>query len=348
MKVIFDIGHPAQLNYYLNTIKLLSDNNDVIVTLIDRGKLYKITKKELKEFEKVRIVKIGKHKGTKLSTIFDANVFRLLQLFVFYFKNRPDISIGNGFLHGISGRLLGIPVLIFNDDVERKLNNKLMVWFSSEFYHVAGKISTKQNKNITSLNVLKEWSYLAPKYFKPNVKVLENLNLEPYQYIFVREVINGTLNYANQESNIVASIADQFPKDIKFLLSLEDKKMIHKYPKNWILLNEPIEEIHSLIYFSKLLVSSGDSMAREAAVLGVPSIYCGVREMKANKAMIDKGKLYFLPSTKVANMVREISRKNMVEYIRDKQIFREELEEQWMDLTNFILERVDALSGKSN
>ena len=48
---------------------------------------------------------------------------------------------------------------------------------------------------------------------------------------------------------------------------------------------EPIEDIHSLIYYAAGLVSSGDSMAREAALLGVPSYYLGIRySMPANAA----------------------------------------------------------------
>jgi hypothetical protein len=63
------------------------------------------------------------------------------------------------------------------------------------------------------------------------------------------------------------------------------KKRRDEYPADWILLQEPIEDIHSLIYYSAGLVSSGDSMAREAALLGVPSYYLGIRySMPANAA----------------------------------------------------------------
>ena len=63
------------------------------------------------------------------------------------------------------------------------------------------------------------------------------------------------------------------------------KKRRDEYPADWILLQEPIEDIHSLIYYAAGLVSSGDSMAREAALLGVPSYYLGIRySMPANAA----------------------------------------------------------------
>ena len=63
------------------------------------------------------------------------------------------------------------------------------------------------------------------------------------------------------------------------------KKRRDEYPADWIMLQEPIEDIHSLIYYAAGLVSSGDSMAREAALLGVPSYYLGIRySMPANAA----------------------------------------------------------------
>ena len=74
------------------------------------------------------------------------------------------------------------------------------------------------------------------------------------------------------------------------MLSLEDKSTKERYPEDWILLEEPVEGIHSLIYYSCALISSGDSMAREAALLGVPSYYLGIRyDMPAKSCCIKAG-----------------------------------------------------------
>ena len=53
-------------------------------------------------------------------------------------------------------------------------------------------------------------------------------------------------------------IASKIPHDRKVLLSLEDKSMKERYPEDWILLEEPVEGIHSLIYYSCALNSSGE------------------------------------------------------------------------------------------
>jgi len=132
---------------------------------------------------------------------------------------------------------------------------------------------------------LKEWSYLNPRTFVPNVKVLEKYGVKPKEYMFLREVTVGTINYTGQESGAILGIKDMIPKGMKVLFSLEEKKRRNEYPEDWILLQEPIEDIHSLIYYSAGLISSGDSMAREAALLGVPAYYLGIRySMPANAA----------------------------------------------------------------
>jgi hypothetical protein len=43
------------------------------------------------------------------------------------------------------------------------------------------------------------------------------------------------------------------------------------------------------MYYSALVASNGDSMAREGAQLGVPSVYLGQRSMKANDALYAMG-----------------------------------------------------------
>ena len=103
-------------------------------------------------------------------------------------------------------------------------------------------------------------------------------------------------------------------------------------------MEEPIADIHSLIYFSKLMVSSGDSMAREGAMLGIPSIYCGIREMKANQLLIDKGILEHCP---VEKAVKPFNDYISSEFDQEKQIkIRENLLKEWVDMNQFMMSQI--------
>lgn len=338
MKIWFDILHLAQLNFYSNSIIELSKNNTIIITLIKRGKLLEVTKNEFGNIKNCTIIPVGHHSGSKVSAIIDANILRLISLFRFYYKHRPQIAIGNGFLHGIIGKTFNIPCLMFGDDIERKLDVLLKTKFSTKIYYVIGSLDEHKYDKISIYNALKEWAYLSPNYFNPNIEILSSLGVEENKYIFVREVITGTLNYHSQDSNMIATIANRFPKDFKVILSLEDKSKINYYPKDWILLQEPINDIHSIIYYSKLLISSGDSMAREGAMLGVPSIYCGVREMNANKIMIEEGMLFHKKIEEVPIFINQIIYKIN---ITDKVMFRNRLYTKWIDVTEFIVNKIN-------
>lgn len=337
MKIWIDIGHPAQLNFYLNTIKQLAKNNQLLVTVIDRGKLVKIANKELVGIDNCTLHVIGKHLGTKWSTIKDANIIRLLKLVKFYKKHKPEIAVGNSFLHGIVAKLFRKPALMFGDDIGRKLVITLMEKFSTEMHYVKGSLAHRPSKKIKEYNALKEWSYLSPKYFKPKQEVLVDNNLKANDYIFVREVITGTLNYADQSNNLIASVAQNFPKDKKVLFSLEDKSQRNQYPSDWILIKEPVACIHSLIYYSFAMVSSGDSMAREGAMLGVPSIYCGVRDMNANNVMISEGRLFKILPNEISAFLEKIK---TTEQLSDKDVFRDELYNKWDDVTDLIINKI--------
>jgi hypothetical protein len=168
--------------------------------------------------------------------------------------------------------------------------------------------------------------------------VLKEYGIEEKKYIFIREISTGSLNYSNQKANILASISKEFSKEIKVIFSLENKKKLGYYPDNWILLKEPIHDIHSLLYYSKCVISSGDSMAREGGLLGVPSIYCGYREMKANKILENKNILFHLNPGEVVPFVNDIILNNS--YFQDQITFRDNLLKEWVDVNEFIYDVV--------
>ena len=153
---------------------------------------------------------------------------------------------------------------------------------------------------------MKEWAYLSPTVFIPDEKVIEKYGVKPRDYFFLREVSVGTMNYIGQKAQAIYAIKDLIPQNKKVLFSLEEKEKRDMYPKEWQLLQEPIEDVHSLIYFSCGLISSGDSMAREASMLGVPSLYLGIRtDMPANKAAIEVAKMYSIDTIDIKQWLNQ-------------------------------------------
>lgn len=332
MNVLIDIIHPAHLNLFKGVINRYQDDYNFIVTCIDRGKLARIVKEEIKG---VPIHVIGTHRGTKSSIILEANLLRFLQLWRFLAKREVDLGMSFGsFLIGAILTLKGTPNVHFCDDPERKINAILENLTCTERYlppivPEVGKVKT--------FNALKEWSYLSPAYFLPNNRVLLSYGVSPGEYVFIREVSTGSLNYINQKKNIIASVADRFDRKVPVLLSLEDKSTKDAYPEHWKILQEPVEDIHSLMYYSKLVISSGDSMAREGAMLGVPSVYCGFRQMKANDLLMKMGMLKKIEPSYLANTFNQLVAEPF--NFNQQKDFRKKLEREWTDV-NQLLKRI--------
>lgn len=250
-------------------------------------------------------------------------------------KFKPDIEFSNGYVAGIGPKLFGISSCHFQDDPEiGKRRMKLMMTFADKIYVPFFQETNK----IKRLESLKEWAYLSPKYFNPDPNVLFKNNLEEKKYVFVREVITSTFNYQGQEEAIIESIAKDFPSHVKVVLSLEDKKRKIHFPANWQILEEPVENIHSLIYYAAAVVSSGDSMAREGAQLGVPSYYCGMRKMHANEILINEGMLFHVKKYQIADVLKNVFDSQLQSKQND---FRLNLQKKWDDINTLIINEVE-------
>ena len=113
------------------------------------------------------------------------------------------------------------------------------------------------------------------------------------KYVFVREVAGISMNYATlKQEGLVNSIKYLHDKGIKVVLSLEDKSRKEFYTPYCVILEEPLEDVYSIINYALFCLSSGDSMARESALLGVPCIYTGGRMMYANNNFLSWGGIY--------------------------------------------------------
>ncbi len=335
MKIVVDIAHPAHVNFFKHALRVLAhDGHQVMITGLRRGKLPRILEQELAEFP---IHYVGKHRGTKFSIIVEANLLKFFRLFFLVLSQRPDFGLSVGsFTLGAVLKLFGKPNVQFDDDPERPVNVFLEKLTSTRLFFPP---IVAPQPNVGTMNALKEWAYLSPRYFTAKTDGLSSYNLVPKHYIFVREISTGSLNYADQEANTIASFADQLPKQYPVLLSLEDKQMTGSYPAHWTILQEPVPDIHSLLYHSRMVISSGDSMAREGALLGVPSLYVGSRDMKANAIVKNKKMLFQCSASEAPDLVDQLIEKKLA--IPTQGEFRAQLLAEWDDITQLIIRQVN-------
>lgn len=334
-KILIDIKHPAQLNLFKGLSRELVQHGwDVTISYLDRGRLPGIIQREYQGFN---LLPVGRSRGSKWSIFWEGNVGRTLRFFQLIFSNRYNICIAASSIPlAFAGYCSATPVIQFYDDPERKTVNRVNGFFSRKLFFPP---IVEANKKTGVFHCLKEWSYLSPNRFNPGTRVLREYELQPHEYIFIREVSNKSFNYYNQQDAIVSSFAHRIKPGIKVVLSLEDKSLADKYPQDWILLQEPVSDIHSLIYYSRLVISSGDSMAREGAMLGVPAVYCGIREMKANQLLMQEGILQHLPLDSGIDAINQLLEQPFD--IDTQADTRDHLKNKWVDMIQFMNEQIN-------
>ncbi|MBN2524262.1 MAG: DUF354 domain-containing protein [Bacteroidales bacterium] len=333
MKILIDLYHIPQFNFFKNTILNL-DKDEVDLCCINRGRLVKIIQKECPGYN---LIVLGdyKHNKGRFSMLFRIMIPRVYALHRMIRRNKYDFVITAHYQANLAAKLNRIPNIALIDD-PRKIAFDIDKFSTNELYIPCFSNDIPKTRKF---NALKEWAYLSPKYFKPNPEILHVYSLKPKEYIFIREVDTSTSNYLSQDKDIILQQAEKISElPQKIVLSLEKKINKPLYPADWIILEEPVSDIHSLMYYSKLVISSGDSMAREGSMLGVQSIYCGEREMPANHVLIEKGMLTKVLPEKLIDSCREI-------LINDKQFmdqdkFRIKLEKDWEDVTNFLINKI--------
>lgn len=360
MKIWIDIYHVPQFNFYVALMKeLVSRGHEVLLTVMDRGKTVKIARSDLERMgllgKGVQVFAIGKHKMTKWSVLWDANICRLVELGQWRRKHKVDMCLTNGFQAAVWSKVYGNPCYTFGDDPDT-FDYWPKVWFATKVHfclvdkqYIDGN-GRELAESVGVTRCLKEWAYLNPRTFVPKVEVLEKYGVKPKEYMFLREVTVGTINYAGQASGAILGIKEMIPAGMKVLFSLEEKKRRDEYPTDWILLQEPIEDIHSLIYYAAGLVSSGDSMAREAALLGVPSYYLGIR--------------YSMPANAAASKVASLQNQKTMPFdewitslptdpkacVEKQDALRKHIDEEFIDINQYMLSLVeqDNCSGENS
>ena len=325
MNILVDIGHTPQLNFYKSLIlQLVAKGNHVYVAVLKRGRLPRIAAHELGTVENVTVVPIGRHRMSKISAILESNLLRVVMMYLWSLGKRIDVVLSNGVVAHMVGWAHRVPCYAFDDDPQ-VWDYRPKLFFCNQSSYCIYESDKPLSPKAKILRCTKEWAYLAPKYFQPNPLVLEKYGVKPKEYVFLREVSVGTVNYAGQASGAILGIQDLIPKDR-------------------ILLQEPIEDIHSLIYYSAGLVSSGDSMAREAALLGVPAYYLGIRyDMPANAAAAKVANLQNQKTADFATWVKNLS-VAPEEAERQQIALRRHIDEEFIDINAYMMALVEQVA----
>jgi uncharacterized protein len=275
MKIAVFANTPAQVHFFRNMcVELKIRGHEVFILYRDYGE----TKDLIEEFGLPAflyctppISKIGKLLSLPKNVVMAARYLR---------DKKVDVVMGFGVYDAYTSFLLNVPCIVFTDS-EPSANNftyaiqfKLYVPFV-DYVITPNSYRQKLGKNHIKVNSYKELAYLHPNYYRPNDDIYDLLGIgKDEKYAILRfnafDAVHdaGIIGFTNHDKIRLVNELEKFMNvfiSTESILPDEIIDRVMKIPKN---------RIHDALYYSQLLVTDTQTMATEAAYLGVPTVRC--------------------------------------------------------------------------
>lgn len=287
MKVLFDIGHPAHVHLFKNTISILKSNkHEIIVTARKKDITLDLLNKLRIEYHLIGENRKGILRKAFNVLILDVNLLKIVR------EKKPDliVSVGSPYAAHV-GKLLGVKSFAFVDTEHANLTASLTYPFTDKIFTPSCYLKYHGKKH-TKYNGYHELAYLHPNYFKPDPEVYSDLGLNPNEKCIVLRLVSWDASHDIGDTgfNDVFEMAEMLSKQGRLYISSE-KKLPEDLEQYRITLSP--EKVHSLLYFTDLYIGESATMASEAAILGTPSIFVSSSRRSYTDELQDKYHLVY-------------------------------------------------------
>jgi Uncharacterized protein conserved in archaea len=268
MKYIFTLGHPAHFYLFRQVINnLKNDGHDVMIVITDKDILRELLDDNHYQYE---ILSNREHKDNLfLKAIKIAHstesLIRIVKIF------HPDLMIGCLSQMAYVTKITNIPSIFCGEDdysYMRAQYHLTCPWISCMLAPSSTNVGPYESKRI-SYNGYHKLSYLHPNVFTPNSDFVGEMN-PPYSLVrLVSLSAHHDVNAKGISLDILDNLIDILKPYGNVYLSTE-KQLPSKYQEYKLPIN--VSYIHHALYFAQIYIGDSQSMAVEAAMLGVPSI----------------------------------------------------------------------------
>jgi predicted glycosyltransferase len=333
-KVLIDIPHPHFVHFYKNVISSLGAEHVVITCQNTAIVRYLLDNYHLQYFV------IG-DKGNKIFGKILKHIEYFFKYLIILRKYKVSVVVGTASGLLIASKLLNIKSVYFDDDDSAVQGMVIKFNVKLASYVITPKCLEFEGygKKHFVYRGYQELAYLAPKYFSPNVSTLHKYSLQPYKYALLR--MNDFHAYhdishtgiSNEVKNSIVSLLEQ--QGLCVLISSESNLDI-QYSKYQIKI-DPID-IFDIMNFAYVYIGDSQTMASEAAVLGVPSIRCNTF----------KDKISYLKELEITYSLTKAFRpdedKDMLVYLK-RIITNPNIRDEWEKKREFMLSQMEDVNA---
>ena len=270
MKILFYLGHPAHYHLFKHAIRYFSSHGSVKVLIKKKDVLEDLLRSADQEYVNIFATERGDGKlATGMAMLRkDAAIFQEARKF------RPDLMAGTAAEIGHVGRLLGVPSFIFEEDDVGAIPQ--MAWAGYPFAHrlvapVCCDMGKWAGKTIT-YESYHELAYLHPNHFTPNEGVARRWIPKGEPYYLLRFAKLGAFHDGGRKG-LTAELAAEAIRilEARGRVFITSERELEPEFEKYRLGIDPLD-MHYVMAFADLYLGDSQTMAAEAAVLGVPSI----------------------------------------------------------------------------
>lgn len=289
MRILIDIVHPAHVHLTKHFAhEMESRGHQVLVTC--RQKEFVV---QLLEAENLQYVSLGKKYTTTIKKIWGLVEFAY-KIWKVSLRFKPDVFVSHGSMYAaFVSSLMGKPHISFEDTYNleqiRLYRPFTDIILTGNYPHPV--LSKKREMQIAGYHGL---AYLHPNRFTPDESVLDELGVaKGEKYVVIRFVAwNASHDRGHtgiSEENKRKAV-EEFSKLARVFISSE--KELPESLEKYRLPTHPAR-IHHVLAYASLVFGESSSMAEEAAMLGVPSIFLDNESRWYTKDMEQKYQLIY-------------------------------------------------------
>lgn len=336
MRILFNIGHPAQVHFFKyalhilqnkgHTCKMTAVSKDVSVNLLQA---YNIEYELLGNSQPSLF-----SKATELIKI-EKKLYKVAKSF------KPDIIVGgSGSANGVHiAKFIRKPSIVFEDSEKGTIEHLLTDKFATIIFTPAS-YRTKIGDNQIFFNGYKEIAYLHPKYFQPREDVLQELNLTKDDKFIVFRFVTWNADHDIGHNGIENKVqfVKQLEKYAHVLITSEGEleSELEKYR-----VKVAAEKLHDVLSFAQMFVGDSQTMATEAALLGIPVVRCnsfvGKNDMSNFIELEQKYGLIFNYNDSAKALAKSIELIQKPDIKEEWKIKRQNLFNDKINMTDFIV-----------
>lgn len=272
MRILIDIGHPAHVHLFRHFYHEMRH----------RGHDLTVTVKEIPSAQRllglydIPFITLGSKSDSLVKKAFRQLLYNLRMLRLVR-REKTDIGIGSSVTIAHVSRFSGMKSIMMDDDDDAV--EPLMTAFGHPFTDLVvspDSLKGRRKKKETAFYPgYHELAYLHPSRFTPDPGVLADAGLSANECYFV---LRFNAFRAHHDKGAMGISQEQKLQLVRFLegygrvIITTEKDSPTEFARNMISVSP--EKIHSLIYYSTMFIGDSQTMASEAAVMGVPSLRC--------------------------------------------------------------------------